>query len=63
MKVRTEEGIVEDIEEGILVCKELGSKQAVGSKLVVGNKLVLDSKLACMVVGSKDRGRSSSLST
>ena len=47
---------------------ELGS-MAVGSKqvrkvvgsMVVDSILVLDSRLACMVVGSKDRGRSSSL--
>lgn len=56
---------------GILVCKELvqGSILAEGSILAVDKDmgmavdsiLVLDSILACMVVDSKDRDRSSSL--
>ena len=41
----------------------VGSIQAVDSKQVEDSRPVLDSKQVCMVVGSKDRGRSSSLST
>jgi hypothetical protein len=53
------------LEVGKQVCMVVGSKLvlAVGSKQAVGSILVLDSILVYMAVDSKDRDRSSSLST